>query len=385
MQLYFDCFSGISGDMTLGAFIDLGVPVDWLKSELERLPLEHFDITVENISRNGIHAKNVFVHDDVKAHPMDYEKIRSLIESGPHSERVKKLSLEIFEKIAVAESGIHGCKKEKIHFHEVGGIDAVVDIVGTALCVEYLGITKVTASKIPTGSGFVNCSHGVIPVPAPATIAILKDIPVYGVDIQKEIVTPTGAAIISALSESFGDMPEMMIEKIGYGSGKRDLEGRPNLLRIIAGRAAEKNIEQDVLIIETAIDDMNPEIYSYLMERLFDDGALDVYWQPVYMKKNRPGIVVTVLCTVEKKEVIVNRIFSETTTSGVKFFPAKRNVLKRRLVEIDTTFGKIQAKEITGNDGTVRLVPEYEECKKIAGEKEVPIRDVYDRIIKEGV
>lgn len=380
MQLFFDCFSGISGDMTLGAFIDLGVPVEWLKAELTRLPLENFDITVEKISRNGINAKNIFVHDDIKAHPMNYNKIKTLIESGPHSENVKNLSLTIFEKIAEAESNIHGCPKEKIHFHEVGGIDAVVDIVGTALCVEYLGVRKITASKIPTGSGFVECSHGTIPVPAPATIAILKDVPVYGTDIKKEIVTPTGAAIISALSESFGDMPEMIIDKIGYGSGKRDLDDRPNLLRIVAGRDSEKANEEDVVIVETAIDDMNPEIYSFLMERLFEDGALDVYWQPVYMKKNRPGTVVTVLCTTENREKVVNRILTETTTSGVKFYRAQRSVLERKLIEIDTCFGKIQAKEIIGVDGRARIVPEYEECKKIALEKKLPINDVYEQI-----
>lgn len=382
MQLYFDCFSGISGDMTLGAFIDLGVPVEWLKAELTRLPLENFDITVEKISRNGINAKNVFVHDDIKAHPMDYNKIKTLILSGPHSENVKNLSLTIFEKIADAESNIHGCPKHKIHFHEVGGIDAIVDIVGTALCVEYLGVTKITASKIPTGSGFVKCSHGTIPVPAPATIAILKDVPVYGTDIKKEIVTPTGAAIISALSESFGDMPELIIDKIGYGSGKRDLADRPNLLRIVAGKDSEKANEEDVVIVETAIDDMNPEIYSFLMERLFEDGALDVYWQPVYMKKNRPGTVVTVLCTTENREKIVNRILAETTTSGVKFYRAQRSVLERKLIEIDTCFGKIQAKEIIGIDGRARVVPEYEECKKIALENKLPIKDVYEQIKK---
>ncbi len=382
MQIYFDCFSGISGDMTLGAFIDLGVPVTWLKKELERLPLENFDITVEDISRNGINAKNVFVHDDIKAHPMDYNKIKSLIESGPHSDDVKKLSLKIFEKIANAESKIHGCPKEKIHFHEVGGIDAIVDIVGAALCVEYLGIKKITASKIPTGKGFVKCSHGTIPVPAPATIAILKGIPVYGTDIEKEIVTPTGAAIIASLSESFGDMPEMVVDKIGYGSGKRDLKERPNLLRIVTGKYSEKTQNEDIVIVETAIDDMNPEIYSFLMERLFEDGALDVYWQSVYMKKNRPGTVVTVLCTMEKREAVVNRILTETTTSGVKFFNAKRTVLERKLIEIDTCFGKMQAKEIIGIDGVAKNIPEYEECRKIAIEKNIPIKDVYEKIKK---
>ena len=380
MQIYFDCFSGISGDMTLGAFVDLGVPVDWLKKELARLPLENFDITVETISRNGIHAKNVFVHDSEKAHPMDYNKIRNLIESGPHSDQVKKMSLDIFEKIADAESKIHGCPKDKIHFHEVGGIDAIVDIVGTALCIEYLGIKKITASMVPTGSGFVKCAHGTIPVPAPATVAILKGVPVYGVDINKEIVTPTGAAILSALSDSFGDMPEMVIDKIGYGSGKRDLGDRPNLLRVVAGVYKADSREEDIVIVETAIDDMNPEIYGYLMERLFDDGALDVYWQPVYMKKNRPGTIVTVLCTPEKRDTLVHRILTETTTSGVKFFNGKRTILKREIKEVETSFGKVSVKEMIDPEGKKRVAPEFEECKKIAIEKNIPINEVYEKI-----
>lgn len=370
--------------MTLGALVDLGVPVDWLKEELARiLPPEHFDITAETISRNGIHATNIFVDDNEKAHPMDYDRIRELIESGPHSEYVKKTSLDIFEKIAVAESAIHGCPKHKIHFHEVGGIDAVVDIVGTALCLEYLGVTSASASKIPTGSGFVNCMHGTIPIPAPATVAILKGIPMYGVDINKEIVTPTGAAIVATLSQSFGDMPEMQVDRIGYGSGKRDLGDRPNLLRVIAGETVSDLSEEEIVVIESAIDDMNPEIYGYLMDRLFEDGALDVYWQPVYMKKNRPGIVITALCSPVDKDAVVHRILSETTTTGVKFFSGKRKVLKREIRDVDTSFGTVQVKEIISPDGTPEITPEFEVCKAIALEKKIPLKTVYDLLKKE--
>lgn len=383
MHLYFDCFSGISGDMTLGALVDLGVPLEWLRDELKRLLPAHFDITTEAVSENGLHATSLFVHDSEKAHPMNYNKIRSLIESGPHSESVKERSLDIFEKIAVAESAIHGCPKENVHFHEVGGIDSVADIVGTALCLEYLGVTGVSASKVPVGNGFVNCAHGTIPIPAPATVAILKGVPVYGTDIDKEIVTPTGAAILVSLSESFGEMPEMVIDRIGYGAGKRDLGGRPNLLRILAGEKVAETTEEDIVVIESAIDDMNPEIYGYLMERLFEDGAHDVYWQPIYMKKNRPGVVITALCSSCNRDKVVMRILSETTTTGVKFFSGKRKILPREIKVVDTSFGKIQIKEIVSPDGKREMTPEFEVCKKIAIERKLPLRDVYDMVKQE--
>lgn len=386
MHLHFDCFSGISGDMTLGACVDLGVPVSWLNEQLASLPLTGFNITVSGISRNGIHATNLFVHDDIKAHPMDYTKISLLIENSPFSERVKRLSLDIFERIADAESKIHGCAKEKVHFHEVGAIDSIVDIVGTALCMEYLDVESVTASAIPLGSGFVTCSHGTIPVPAPATVEILKGIPVYSSGVKKEIVTPTGAAIISTLARSFGDIPEMVINKTGYGSGKRDLEDRPNLLRIISGDIAGKSSpDETISVVETTIDDMNPEIFGFLMDRLFDDGALDVYWQPVYMKKNRPGIVATVLCDNLKAQPVTDRILTETTTSGVRIHTVKRKTLKRQPVDIETRFGTIRAKEITNPDGSIRIVPEYEICRAIALEQDLPVRHVMEEVAAKGL
>lgn len=377
MDLYFDCFSGISGDMTLGAFADLGVSMDDVKRDLMGIPLHGFDITVESVSKHGIQGTSVTVHEDEHVHAMNYSHIKQIIESSPLSDRVKWMCLSIFEKIADAESMIHGCPKEKVHFHEVGGIDAMVDIVGTALCLEYLDVTNVWASPLPMGSGFVQCAHGALPLPAPATAKILAGIPVYGIPIKKELVTPTGAAIIATLAGGFGDMPPMTFTQTGYGAGKRDLEDRPNLLRVFAGSFLNEKSSGDVVtIIETTIDDMNPEYYGYLMERLFDEGALDVYFHPVFMKKNRPGIVVTVLCKDIDRGKLTRRILNETSSTGVRYRQSSRTVLPRKAVTLDSPYGKIAAKQIERPDGSIHITPEYDALRAVAKDKDIPIRHV---------
>jgi pyridinium-3,5-bisthiocarboxylic acid mononucleotide nickel chelatase len=389
MIAYFDCFSGISGDMTLGAFLDLGVPVEWLKDQLGRLPLAGFDVCVDTVSRNGITAKSVQVRvqDDITSR--DHAQIRSLITNSPLSRNIKQMSRDIFERIAQAEALIHGCTVDQVHFHEVGGIDAIVDIVGTVLCMDYLGIKTVIASHIPLGKGFVSCEHGTLPVPAPATLSILKGVPVYGTKIPHELVTPTGAAILVTLAGSYGELPGMIIEKTGYGAGKRDLESIPNLLRVVMGTGLWGDTGQTsalhkdtVVVLETCIDDMNPEVFGFLMERLFEQGALDVYWIPVFMKKNRPGTLVQVLCLRNLKEVLMDCILSETSTLGIRYYDAKRCMLTRETVMMKTAYGEIQVKRITEPGGSVRIVPEYEVCKNIALEKKLPIRVVYDTIIR---
>jgi uncharacterized protein (TIGR00299 family) protein len=390
MLAYFDCFSGISGDMTLGALIDLGVPVEWLKSQLNELPLEDFDITVTSTHRNGIHAKQVKVEAlDDKA-SRNYIQIRALIENSPLADSIKSAGLKIFQKLAEAEAGIHGCSAEEVHFHEVGGADAIVDIVGTALGLQYLGIQKIIASPIPLGKGFVNCSHGKLPVPAPATLAILQGVPVYGTTIPHELVTPTGAAIISAQTRRFGAMPDMVIKKIGYGAGQRELKDRPNLLRIVLGnesRAATgipENVQEDQIeIIETGIDDMNPELFGHLMDRLFEDGALDVCWIPIYMKKNRPATMLQVLCNRDRRDELIRRILSETTTLGVRFYESRRRILWRDQMEIETSYGKISVKRIKDPQGDIRIVPEYDVCQGIARKHDLPLRIVYETVIRE--
>ena len=372
--------------MTLGAFIDIGVPLTWLKDSLEKLPLKDFDISVESISRNGIKAQNVNVltKDNVKSR--HYSEIKDLVKNSPLSQDVKQKSLEIFEKLATAEAEIHGQLKEKVHFHELGGIDAIVDIVGSALCLEYLGIKKVIASRIPLGTGFVSCQHGTLPVPVPATLSILKGVPVYGTEISHELVTPTGAAIITSLADSFESIPDMIVEKTGYGAGKRDLKTIPNLLRVIIGTQDSNTpgYQKDrISVIETCIDDMSPEIFGFLMDRLFEDEALDVFWIPVFMKKNRPGTMIQVLCMENRKESIINRILSETTSLGVRYYDVQRLKLVRKNITIKTSYGNIQVKRVKDPNGSVRLVPEYEVCKKIAIKKGIPLKIVYDTIIKE--
>jgi uncharacterized protein (TIGR00299 family) protein len=390
MLAYFDCFSGISGDMTLGALIDLGVPLELLKNHLRSIPIGDFDITATPVHRNGIHAMAVVVeaYDDKTSR--NFAEIRSLIENCQLPEAVKSSSLQIFQKLAASEAQIHSCSLEEVHFHETGGIDAIADIVGTAIGLDYLGIEQIFASRIPLGRGFVSCTHGTLPVPAPATLSILEGIPVYGTDISHELVTPTGAAIVATFARQFGAMPDMTMTGIGYGAGRREFDARPNLLRIITGARVETAAElpaemqeDHISIIEACIDDMNPELFGYLMDRLFEDGALDVYWVPVFMKKNRPGTMLQVLCETGIRETIIRRILSETTTLGVRYSESRRRLLWRDRLEIKTTYGDITVKRIKDPGGNLRVVPEYEECKKIAREHKIPLRSVYDTIIRE--
>jgi uncharacterized protein (TIGR00299 family) protein len=381
---YFDCFAGISGDMILGALIDLGVPGEFIEENIHNMPLDAFHLEISTAARMEIHGRHVkVVVEDRNKQARDYGDIKSLIQNSPLSDTVKGLSLEVFERLAEVEASIHNCSKESVHFHEVGGVDAIVDVVGAALGLEWLGIDKVFASDIPVGKGFVDCQHGTLPVPAPATIALLDGVPVYGAGVSHELVTPTGAAIISRLAEHFGPMPKILIRKIGYGVGTRDLKEMPNLLRVVLGELDSAFEADSVMVVETNIDDMNPEIFGFVMERLFEDGALDVIWIPVYMKKSRPGTMVQVVCKEADRETLVQRILSETTATGVRYYRAERTKLPRKVKEATTSYGKVRVKEVSGPAGRVHIVPEYEDCKKIALEKNVPLKVVYEKILKE--
>ncbi len=388
---YFDCFSGISGNMVVGALLDTGVPLEWLQEQLSGLSVDGFALSADPISCHGIQARHFQVH--VQGNPIHrhYGDIKVMIEQCSLTHYVRKTSLAIFDQVAEAESKIHGVEKTSVHFHEVGAIDSIVDIVGSALCLEYLGIDTVLSSKIPLGKGFVDCQHGTLPIPAPATMEILKDVPVYGSGISAELVTPTGAAIIKTLAKDFVDIPPMTIAKIGYGAGSRKLQNHPNLLRVMTGQMHTLSNKDDqeflvgdtVVVVETCVDDMNPEIFGYLMDRLFDDGALDVYWIPVFMKKNRPGTLIQVLCDMDKRAAVINRILSETTSTGVRFHPLQRAKLIREIITVSTTLGDVLMKKITNQDGNTRLVPEYESCKKIALAHKIPIKRVYELIDRE--
>jgi uncharacterized protein (TIGR00299 family) protein len=383
---YFDCFSGISGDMTLGALIHLGVPETWLKTQLAKLPISGYSIGSQLTESSSIQAVRVDVRVEKEQPHRHYGQVVDEIEKSELPDPIKKNSLKIFDRIAEAEAKIHGCAKKEVHFHEVGAVDAIVDIVGACLAVDYLGIESVCASPLALGSGFVECQHGVLPVPAPATVEILKNVPVYGGNQKCELVTPTGAAIISFFADNFGPLPPMRVAGVGYGAGSHQLEKQPNLLRIVIGESNEpKEISDDqaLVVVESNIDDMNPEFYGYLMDRLFDDGALDVWLAPIYMKKNRPGTMIQALCRVADQRGIVQRILSETTTLGVRFYPIQREVLERRDIRIDTDFGRITAKKIVETNGRERIVPEFEVCKAIAIEHGLPLKDVYE-IVRKG-
>ena len=391
MIAYFDMFSGISGDMTLGAFIDLGVPVEWVEQKLSTV-LSGFKIETSVVKKNHLKATDITVNIvEQQELSRNYKDIKTLIKKSSLPEKVKEQSLSAFKKIALAESHIHDEDIETIHFHEIGGIDSIVDIIGSFLCVEYLGIKKVFASVVPLGSGSIDCSHGQIPVPVPATLGILKNIPVKSSDATTEIVTPTGASIISTLASSFGTIPEMIIKKTGYGSGKKDTgSSLPNLLRIVLGEPvvnqADNSItvqKESVYVVKTNIDDMNPEISGFLMEILFDNKALDVCYIPVQMKKNRPGIQVEVICKKKDLDNIINTILTETTSIGVRYHECKRESLVRQNTIVETRFGKLQVKKIVSLDNSVRFIPEYEVAKEVAKKKQIPLKDVYNQILSD--
>jgi hypothetical protein len=381
LYAYLDCFSGISGDMTLGALVDLGLDAAWLEAELCRLPLDGFALAAEAVTVSGIRATRVSVPVADNPPHRHWRDIRGLIEAAPYSETVRRHALAVFGRIAQAEAAVHGVPEDHVHFHEVGGVDAMVDVLGACLGFEKLGIDTVGASALPQGRGLIQCAHGVLPVPAPATAAILKGIPVYGVDTEAELVTPTGAALAAGLAGVFGPLPAMVVEAVGYGAGTRQLADRPNLLRIFIGRRADGEsavVEESVTVIETAVDDMNPEIFGHLMERLFADGALDVCWIPVQMKKSRPGTLVQVVCRPEDREAMIGRIFRETTSLGVRHDTVRRRALARRVETLGSPLGPVAVKRIVDPAGQVRLAPEYEDCRRIAAARHLPLRDVYD-------
>ncbi len=389
MILYVDMFSGISGDMFLGALVDLGTPVDWLTRKLETV-FKGFEIEAATVYPHHLRAIDIVVTatEDQPSH-RHYTDIKTMIEKSPLPDGVKKNSLDAFEKIAMAESKIHGQDIETVHFHEVGAIDSLVDIIGTFLCVDYLGITKVYASRVPLGSGSVECAHGQIPVPVPATLAILKDTPVTSSDAATEIVTPTGAALITTLCSDFGTMPLMTIDRVGYGAGKRKTGSkRPNLLRILAGLPSDDNLnktinKEDIFVVKANVDDMSPEISGYLMETLFDNSALDVSFMPVQMKKNRPGVLIEVMCRSTEIDKVIEVILTQSTSIGVRYHECRRAFLTRENTVVDTAYGKIQVKKIVNPDSSIRYVPEYETAKKIAKEKSIPLKDVYTQILSD--
>jgi uncharacterized protein (TIGR00299 family) protein len=375
---YLDCFSGISGDMFLGALLDAGLPFDVLKKTLGTLPLDGYFLEGKREERNGLFGTQFVVRlESGKQGHRSLVDVEKIIQGGSLSADVKDKSIEIFGCLALEEGKIHDRSPEEVQFHEVGAVDSIIDIVGTVFGIDYMGITSLFASSLPLGSGFVETQHGRIPIPAPATIALLQGVPVYDSGLKYELVTPTGAALVKGLSCSFGPMPPMTMERVGYGVGNRNLPDRPNLLRVIIGDEHSDNNVETVALLEANLDDINPEWLGFVMDRLFEAGALDVVFCPIQMKKNRPGTQIQVMGTPQQMDGLMDILFRESTTLGIRFRYSQRKILERSQIEIDSPWGTMKVKEVTRPDGSKFLQPEYESCRKIAEDKSVPIKEIY--------
>lgn len=390
--LYFDSHTGASGDMILGALLDAGAPEAGLRAGLAGISLGQYQLSVDKVKKNGITATKLNVRAAETHHHRHLPDILRIIGEGNLSPWVKEKSRAIFLRLAEAEAKIHGIAPEKVHFHEVGAVDSLVDIIGSVLALELLGIEKVYSSPLPLGSGFVKCAHGTIPVPAPATLELLTGAPVKQSDLEGELVTPTGAAIISTLAEAWTPIPAMTVETTGYGAGTKDLPV-PNLLRVVIGSISARSVDpiagsgsgllssldrEELFLLETNIDDLNPEFYPYILERLLSQGALDAYWQPVIMKKGRPAYLLGVLTEESKLEVISSTIFAETSTLGVRISKVDRYKLPRSFRRVTTPYGQLSVK-LSHNPQTgecLNIAPEYDDCRQAADIHGVPLKVV---------
>jgi len=421
--LYYDCFCGISGDMHIAAMLDLGVPQEYLLKEISKLKIDseyeikiqktikkgitgtrvdvilknehdhhynhHYDnLSDENIvghSHNHQHSHTHHHHEDnehnMEHHHRGLKEIEEIINSSDLSDNVKKLSVKTFMRVAEAEAKVHGKDLYEVHFHEVGAVDSIIDIVASAITLDYLKIDKIVASSIQLGGGFVKCAHGIIPVPAPATVEILKGIPVKTGVVEFETTTPTGAAILAANVQEYTDKIDFQIDKVAYGLGHRELE-IPNVLRVYLGTIKESEKTEEQYIIETNIDDMNPEFYEYIEERLFSNGALDVYKTAIIMKKGRPAIKLSVLISADKEEEVLKIIFKETTSIGVRKYKVEKIMLDRDFSKKTTVFGEVTLKNSYYKGELIKSKPEYEECKIIAKENSIPLKQVYEEIYR---
>jgi len=371
---HFDCFSGISGDMTLAALIDAGVPADAIRAGLDSLKLP-ITMNVERVKRNGFTATRVEIiapEEETHRYLPDVEEI---IASGDLTTPQRERASAIFRRLAQAEATVHGHPIEKVHFHEVGALDSIADIIGSAIGLDLLGATRFTSRSVPPGSGTVKCAHGIMPIPAPATAELLKGVPLATAAVKAELVTPTGAAILTSVVSEWTDQPAMTIEAIGIGAGTRDFWEQPNVLRLLVGTAGKVPTDT-VTVLETNIDDAAPEIVGYCIEQLFAAGALDVFTLPIQMKKQRPGMLLTVIARPADVDVFESIIFSETGTFGIRRSSCQRSILQREVVELATPWGTVKAKR-DWRQGIAILSPEYEDCARVARERQVPLAEVY--------
>lgn len=375
--LYFDCFAGASGDMILGAMVAAGVDPNALREQLARLNVEGFNLDFETVNRAGLsatYARVETVHEHKHRHLSD---IRKIINESGVAAAAKDLAVRIFTRLAEAEARVHNEPVEKIHFHEVGALDAIVDVVGAAICFDLLKIDRFVSSPLHVGSGMVEMAHGRFPVPPPAVTELLSGVPFYSGEIKGELLTPTGAAIITTVCKEFGPIPRIKTERTGYGAGTRQYDNFPNVLRVLVGETeSDDSASERLWMIETNLDDASPQIIGHVMDRVFDLGALDCYFTPVQMKKNRPGVLLSVLCAADRKEAVLKLLFEETTTLGVRSYEVERRALRRSVVQVETQYGPIDVKVAHLNGRVVNEMPEFEQCRQAAIRVGVPLKVV---------
>lgn len=379
---YGDLIGGASGDMFVGALLDLGLPLETLRSELKKIPTLKYRLKAEKKTVHAIQATQFRVICARKEPARSWKEIRKLIQGSGLDPSVKETGVKIFSRLAEVEGKIHGVPAEKVHFHEVGATDSIVDVISAAIGVHCLDIHSFHFSPIPLGRGVARSRHGPLPLPGPATLELLKGFPVEWTRLPGETVTPTGAAILATLGAGFGEQPRMTLEQIGYGAGQKEFPDRPNLLRLVLGSDEAPWKMEEMLVMETNIDDMNPEFYDYVLDRLLAAGARDVFLSSIQMKKNRPGILLRVIADPSDRDKLSRILFRETSTIGVRYFPVGRTVLKRAAKKIKTRYGSVKVKVIEEPDGTQRATPEYEDLRRIARAKRVPLKVIYDEVLR---
>jgi uncharacterized protein (TIGR00299 family) protein len=379
--LYFDCFAGASGDMILGAMVAAGVDPGALREQLSRLNVEGFKIDFETTDRAGLsatYARVETVHEHKHRHLAD---IRTIIENSGVTDAVKQLSLRIFTRLAEAEARVHNEPIEKVHFHEVGALDAIVDVVGASICFDLMKIDRFVSSPLHVGSGMVDMAHGRFPIPPPAVTELLRGVPFYSGDIKGELLTPTGAAIITTVCQDYGPIPRIKTDSTGYGAGTREYENFSNVLRVLIGETELADAASERLwMLETNLDDASPQIVGHVMDRVFELGALDCYFTPVQMKKNRPGVLLSVLCKPDDKEAVMKLLFTETTTLGIRSYEVERRALRRSLARVETQYGPIDVKVAHLNGRVVNEMPEFEQCRQAANAAGVPLKTVEEAV-----
>jgi hypothetical protein len=384
--LYFDCFAGASGNMILGGLVALGVDEKELVKQIKLLNISDFEIEISTANKSGIsavHAKVIVPHEHAHRHLRDIEKI---ITDSQLSDKIKQRAIQIFTRLAEAEAKIHGIVVNKVHFHEVGAMDAIIDVVGACIGFERLGIEKFACSKIHVGSGFAKMAHGKFPIPPPAVAELLQGIPIYSTEIEGELCTPTGAAIISTLSETYGEINDLKTEKIGYGAGTRDYADFPNVIRLMLGEveSRESRVESKRLILlETNLDDTTGQVLGFVMDKAFELGALDCWFTPIQMKKNRPATMISILCEYQNRQKLTELLYLETTTLGVRVREIERDCLERKFVKVKTQFGEIDVKIGLLDGKKVNAMPEFEQLKRIATKKNLPLKLLREEVLKK--